>query len=151
MTLMDLQNMVNHYLNFKFPLHLLLFIQIFLIISFPIKLSFLIIYILIYISFEFFFFSEKLVNFYIYIYIYIYFLFTVLLQYTIRGLSVKVYHGVKFAITHWLEKGMHTIRRSLHKLGAQLIQLKTVLWVTDTVCLTMKWPSMSSAQKEKCV
>lgn len=55
--------MVNHYLNFKFPLHLLLFIQIFLIISFPIKLSFLIIYILIYIPFDFFFFSEKLVNF----------------------------------------------------------------------------------------
>lgn len=58
--------MVNHYLNFKFPLHLLLFIQIFLIISFPIKLSFLIIYILIYIPFDFFFFSEKLVNFYIF-------------------------------------------------------------------------------------
>lgn len=95
--------MVNHYLNFKFPLHLLLFIQIFLIISFPIKLSFLIIYILIYIPFDFFFFSEKLVNFYVF---------------SIKGLSVKVYHGVKFATTHWLEKGMHTIRRSLHKLGA---------------------------------
>lgn len=101
--------MVNHYLNFKFPLHLLLFIQIFLIISFPIKLSFLIIYILIYIPFDFFF--RKACEF-------LYFLFTFLLQYTIRGLSVKVYHEVKFAIIHRLKKGMHTIRRSLQKLDA---------------------------------
>lgn len=70
--------MVNHYLNFKFPLNLLLFIQIFLIISFPIKLSFLIIYILIYIPFDFFFFSEKLVNFYVF---------------SIKGLSVSVSWG----------------------------------------------------------